>query len=316
MVLRNDTLRIWVNRRPKLDWQLKPGGKIVRKELHEQFGGRGQGGIGPSRESPNIFLFSDPLTGHQHGYFDGWDGEAYNYYGEGQVGDQRMTQGNRAVLECAESGRALRLFQGSRGEVTYLGEWELDPDEPYREDDGPGRDGAIRKVIVFKLRPLDGAMTPAKTPITEAKSTQVDLVPIEEQYTEHAFVDPSREPYEAERREAKLVRALRDYLVTLEGHEVSRLRIVPEGEAKPLFADLLDETANVLVEAKGSVTREAIRMSIGQLADYSRFRPDAARAILVPERPRPDLLDLATSAGTAVVWPEADSYVGSPSVPW
>lgn len=299
-----------------MEWDLAPGDKIVRKLLHERFGGRGQGGIGPSKETPNIFLFTDPATGHQHGYFDGWDGETYHYYGEGQSGDQRMAQGNKAVLEHADRGRALRLFQGSRGEVTYLGEFDLDPKEPYYTTDGPGRDGAIRKVIVFKLRPLDGAITPAKTPVTDADTTLVERVSIEEQHTEHAFVDPSREPFEAERREAKLVRALRDHLVNILGHDVSRLKIVPAGEAKPLFADLLDETADVLVEAKGSVSREAIRMAIGQLADYSRFRPDAARAILVPEKPRADLLELAETVGITVVWPANGSYEGDPRLPW
>jgi hypothetical protein len=41
-------------------WPLKPGDRIVRTELHERFGGRGQGGIGASRKSPNVFLFTDP----------------------------------------------------------------------------------------------------------------------------------------------------------------------------------------------------------------------------------------------------------------
>jgi hypothetical protein len=92
--------------------------------------------------------------------------------------------------------------------------------------------------------------------------------------------------------------------------------IVPVGEAKPLFADLYDETANVLVEGKGSVSREAIRMAIGQLADYSRFKSDAARVILVPERPREDLLALAGSQGIVVVWPADGTYEASALRPW
>ena len=45
-------------------------------------------------------------------------------------------------------------------------------------------------------------------------------------------------------------------------------------------------------------------MAIGQLADYSRFiDADAKKAILVPEKPRPDLLDLASSQGIDVIWP-------------
>ncbi len=87
-------------------------------------------------------------------------------------------------------------------------------------------------------------------------------------------------------------------------------------EAKPLSSDLFDETASVLVEATGTVSREAIRMAIGQLADYSRFRSDATRVILAPEEPRADLLELAASVAVAVVWPTPAGYEGSPSVPW
>jgi hypothetical protein len=294
-----------------VDWNLKPGDRIVRKDLQAAFGGRPQGGIGPSSKSPNVFLFTDPATGHQHGYFDGWNAEdgTYSYYGEGQVGDQRMVSGNASVLRHAEEGRSLRLLQGSRGEVEYLGEWELDATEPYYETEAPDREGQTRKVIVFKLRPVGDFKVPAQTSVSDAPETSVDVVPVEEQYTEAAFVDPSHEPYEAERREAKLVRGLRDHLV-MHGHEVGRLKIVPEGEAKPLFADLFDETIDTLVEAKGSVSREAIRMALGQLLDYGRFKPSATRVILVPERPRQDLLDLAESAAVKVMWPVAGGYGG------
>jgi hypothetical protein len=294
-----------------MDWTLEPGDRIVRKDLQAQFGGRPQGGIGPSSRSPNIMLFTDPTTGHQHGYFDGWNAEdgTYSYYGEGQVGDQRMISGNAAVLRHVEEGRSLRLFQGSRGEVEYLGEWAVDEKQPFYETEAPDREGQTRKVIVFKLRPVGDFKIPAQTSMSDADQTSVEVVPVEEQYTEAAFVDPSHEPYEAERREAKLVRALRDHLV-MHGHDVGRLKIIPEGEAKPLFADLFDKTYNALVEAKGSVSREAIRMALGQLLDYGRFQPSATRIILVPERPRQDLLDLADSASIRVMWPSRNGYDG------
>src|SRR3954449_3744884 len=95
-------------------WTLAPGETIERKLLHAQFGGRTQGGIGPSRSTPNVFLFSDPVAGEPHGYFDGWRNDGcFHYTGEGQRGDQRMVSGNRAILEHAAEGRALRLFEGA-----------------------------------------------------------------------------------------------------------------------------------------------------------------------------------------------------------
>jgi hypothetical protein len=63
-----------------------------------------------------------------------------------------------------------------------------------------------------------------------------------------------------------------------------------------------DKTTNTLVEAKGSVARAAIRMAIGQLADYARLiDPAPNRAILVPQMPRRDLLRLAATANVDVL---------------
>src|SRR5207249_5607041 len=107
------------------------------------------------------------------------------------------------------------------------------------------------------------------------------------------------EEYEAERREQHLVLAFDTYLRTL-GHEVSRLKIVPPGERRPIFCDVVDKTAKILVEAKGSVARDAVRGAIGQLMDYRRFADSDARlAVLLPERPRDDLRDLLKSVNVA-----------------
>src|SRR4051794_13490841 len=92
------------------DWTLEPGDSIERKALQAVYGGRTQGGIGPSRRSPNVLLFSDLVAGEPHGYFDGWmpDG-LFHYTGEGQFGDQRMASGNGAILNHRAEGRSLRL---------------------------------------------------------------------------------------------------------------------------------------------------------------------------------------------------------------
>jgi hypothetical protein len=75
------------------------------------------------------------------------------------------------------------------------------------------------------------------------------------------------------------------------------------GEGKPLLSDIYDATRRNLVEAKGTGTRQAVRMAIGQLADYERFTPpDTARAVLLPDRPRADLEELLSSEGIACVW--------------
>lgn len=298
------------------DWTLKPGDTVERVKLHADFGGRTQGGIGPSSKSPNVFVFTDPASGEQYGYIDSWreDG-AFHYTGEGQRGDQQMKSGNKSILEHDEDGRALRVFSGARGTVRYEGEFQLDHDEPWYTTDAPETDtDETRSVIVFRMRPKDTDPKPPKSKLDSVAATPgTEEVPVEEQWTEKAFVNPSREPYEAERREQKLVTAYKAYLER-EGHDVCRLKIVPPGEAKPLFSDLYDRTTGTLVEAKGTVERGAIRMAIGQLLDYRRFVDGGGPktlAVLVPSAPRPDLLRLLAAESIAAVWPEGKSFASS-----
>lgn len=291
-------------------WALQPGDGVGRKELQQRYGGRTQGGIGPSRSSPNVFLFSDPIAGEPHGYFDGWRADGcFHYTGEGQRGDQQMKSGNAAILHHAGEGRALRLFLGARGRVTYEGQFELAREQPFYTTDAPEtNDGPVRSVIVFRLEPLDTQPQPSSSKLDRVGLRGVEDVPVEEQWTEKMFVAPSHVPYEADRREQTLVLAFRDYLLQ-QRHEVARLKIVPAGEAKPLFSDLMDRTTNTLYEAKGSVERGAIRMAIGQLMDYRRFvEPRPRLAVLLPSRPRDDLRDLLTSVGVAIVWREGEGF--------
>ncbi|MFJ2864920.1 restriction endonuclease [Kitasatospora sp. NPDC087314] len=300
---------------PAIEWDLKPGDQIERKQLHSKFGGRTQGGIGPSAKSPNVMIFTEPVAGAKHGYYDDWIDGLFHYSGEGQYGDQRMLSGNASILNHKAEHRALRVFEGARGTVTYAGEFEVDDTQPWYEADAPEtNNGPLRKVIVFRLRPIDAKPQAPATKLgvfLKANAEPVKTVPLEQQLTEKAFVDPNREPYEAERREGKLLTAFADYLQTRK-HKVDRHQIRPEGETRPLFTDLYAESLNLLVEAKGSVTRESIRMAIGQLADYSRFLPVAtAKAILVPSEPREDLLNLATSQNCTVIWPHAKTYLST-----
>src|SRR5258708_3491527 len=82
-----------------VSWALAPGEAVERKVLQETYGGRTQGGIGPSKRTPNVFIFSDLASGERHGYIDFWmpDGR-FHYTGEGQLGDQRMASGNASIL--------------------------------------------------------------------------------------------------------------------------------------------------------------------------------------------------------------------------
>ena len=287
---------------------LTPGDQLTRREVHERYGGRQQGGISPSRNAPVVMFFTDPASGHQHGYYDGMDEDGlFDYVGEGQQGDQQFVQGNKAILRHREDGRTLEGFLARGASVTYLGEFEL-VDTYERDAHESGDLTTLRQVIVFRLRPLNELpVTLPAAPITPSVKPTVEQVSVEEQHTERAFVTPNREPYELERAEASLVLRYRLYLQG-QGHAVTRLRVVPPGEAAPLYSDLWDQTDAELIEAKASVARDQIRQAVGQLLDYGRFVHARARTVLVPSRPRDDLMAYLRSVGIGVVYPTGSSW--------
>jgi hypothetical protein len=64
------------------------------------------------RKVPCVMFFTDPVTGYRHGYYDGLDDDGlFNYVGEGQRGDQRLVQGNKAILDHLQDGRTLEGFR-------------------------------------------------------------------------------------------------------------------------------------------------------------------------------------------------------------
>jgi hypothetical protein len=289
-----------------MPFDLTPGDNIRRTELHQRFGGRRQGGISPSRAVPAVFLITAE-RGKDYGYiYDGWSAEDgfFHYTGEGQVGDQQMTQGNRTIQmhEDPKDPRALHLFLATGTELEYIGQFRY---HDHYQADAPELDhGPIRKVLVFRLEQITGNQDgPKRARLDRLGAERVKEVAVEQYLTESTLIEGNPEPHESERREQRLVRAFADGLER-DGHEVCRLQFRPDGEPAPLFCDLYDKTTGTIYEAKGTVTRNAVRMAIGQLADYARFVDPAPNvAILVPEEPRGDLLALAKSQGIAIVWP-------------
>jgi hypothetical protein len=213
-----------------------------------------------------------------------------------------MRAGNLAIARHRQDGRALRVFDGVRGEVKYLGEFEVDSTQPFYRSDTPGKDGLVREVIIFRLRPLDVTAPDSRSKLDELSPSWVSEVAVEVQNAESAFVNPPSEGWKITRREQRLVLAYKAFLVA-KGSDIVRYMMRPEGEAKPLFCDLYDKTPNNLIEAKGSAARESVRMAIGQLAEYSRFvDPKPHLAVLFPARPRKDLEALLLSQGMHAVW--------------
>ena len=135
-------------------------------------------------------------------------------------------------------------------------------------------------------------------------------VEIEAQHVEHFQFSVSGQVIEATRREQSLVLAYRQHLEN-QGHRVTRHRY-RHGSVPSLVCDLVDETENVLYEAKGDVRRSSIRMAIGQLLDYRRFElPSIKLAILLPRQPAQDLIELIHSIPASAAWRTKDGFASA-----
>lgn len=288
-----------------IDWNIAPGETLLRREIHDKYGGSRQGGIGPSRVSQNVLIFTDPAKGEAFGYnYDGWhDDGTFHYTGEGQVGDQSFRAGNKAIRDHLPNGRSLRVFESNGASTTYVGEFEL-ADPGYEVADAPDRNGEMRSVIVFRLEPVTRALTTVGVTAPTATPGVVDL-PIEANLAEKYAVSPHGESTERRRIEGALVNRYAAWLKA-HGHDAGRKQITPAGELRPLFNDLYNHTARELIEAKGSTSRDAVRMAIGQVLDYARHVDHDGLAVLLPSRPREDLLALILSCYIACIWETVD----------
>ena len=155
-------------------WRIPVGAITVRSKIHGEYGGSTQGGIEPSAKTPNVIIYTDPEVGALHGYnFDGWADateSAFDYTGEGQVGDQSIdSRGNSAILNHASARSTIRLFKTlDQGKVSggkrqeYIGAFRLDSAAPYRRETAKDRSDQPRKVLVFRLLRED--VLPQETP--------------------------------------------------------------------------------------------------------------------------------------------------------
>lgn len=289
------------------------GTKILRKDLHEQVGGSVQGGICPT-SSGHILLFSDPEHGEEFGYFDGWQGETYLYYGQGQDGDMEFTRNNKSLLNHKADGKRVQLFKGAKGEVVYEGQFELDELRPYDLVEDKDMHDEERVAIVFRLVPIkEHKTTLPETNIKLISQNKIEVADIERHITESTDVTYTAD-IQVERKESKLVTEYQDFLGKNNLPKLSRLIINIEGEASSLKTDGWIEENNTLLEAKSSASRNSIRAAIGQLLDY-KFQIEnqgievRGLAILLPQKPRESLLNLLTSLKINLIYKDGNKFI-------
>jgi 5-methylcytosine-specific restriction protein A len=122
-----------------------------RKDIHAPFGGQQQGGIiTPAKHALVIIITGE--EGAEHGYADRWrvDG-AFEYFGEGQVGDMSMRAGNKRIAQHSVDGKSLLLFTKTRAGLRFEDEFVY---ESHHIERAPDREKNLRDAIVFELRPI------------------------------------------------------------------------------------------------------------------------------------------------------------------
>lgn len=159
---------------------------------------------------------------------------------------------------------------------------------------------AVAKVRADGTPPIEGVSGDTPAPRTERK-------PIEAQHVLEYEVGPTESTF-ASRTESELVQRFAAWLEA-EGSSVSSHH--HRAGVAPLRTDLCDDTERRVWEAKGTTSRSAIRMAVGQLLDYRRFEDDEwSIGVLVPREPTRDLLAYIASVGAAVARPDGeDSFL-------
>lgn len=126
---------------------------LTYQQVEEQFGIQIAGfGRGINRTSSTVVLISSidkKKTGFV--YHDHWtaDGD-YMYSGEGKNGDQKLTLGNKAIVDAQRDGKCIHLFvKFSPQEYYYQGVFSL---VDYMYEDEKDELGNTRKEYKFRLR--------------------------------------------------------------------------------------------------------------------------------------------------------------------
>lgn len=111
------------------------------------------------------------------------------------------------------------------------------------------------------------------------------------------------------RTETQKIKAVKNEAVLLDAYRLwleKQARKLPTTKQGKLQCDGFEERRHNLIEAKSETSREHIRMAVGQLLDYGfQIQKEFGRvhmAILLPNKPRWDLVDWLVPLGIKVVW--------------
>lgn len=298
------------------EWSLEIGDTVRRRLLHQQYGGGQQNGISTSSRTSDIFVFTNPSRGSRYGYdlLEGLQPDgSFAYTGEGTSGHQEFTRGNKALLNAADEGRIIRVFNAAPPYATYVGAFTTgDPVCSFHEL--PGEDREARRAILFNLVPLDARpwlLAPNPGQLRMLKPQLGEWHPPDASDL-NVIVDATQLPpgdRVVSRVEFQLQADFGRWL-TDRGTPPSRLKLPVAGAI--IEPDMYVEAEGWVVEAKKSTGREYVRMAIGQVLDYTHnARGLDARVspmILLPGHAEADLAELSAGLGITLALRDGDSF--------
>ena len=211
-------------------------------------------------------------------------------------------------------------FRNANGVALKLANFAaLDPDYPGK---GMRQGGKLDATIWARYSANEDTVAAAAADILDSgaivypeaigiENSGVFEVDIEAQHVFDFTVSKSDQPHAAHRKEQRLVLDFAEHLSRL-GHTVKRHLYAIPGETGLLACDLVDQTENVLYEAKSDIRRRSLRMAIGQLMDYRRFEPETMRlAVLLPRGLTPDLHAFVLSIPVSIAWRSCSGWATS-----
>lgn len=291
-----------------------PGERFKRSDLHKTFGGSFRHGMTSANSKSDFLLFHDEESNHQFGY-DIWQGfqadGSFHYTGQGIKGDQKMTRANLALIKADEMRHPIHLIESKGGHCTYIGRVVLG-NPPFFEKQAPDIEKkGTRNVFVFNLLPLSRTIR-GKDEIPVSVSVvghdlpwyPPDFTPLikRQEKVEESVVNLIENQLQAE---------FGNYLIRQGHNPINHLFTLP-GSKGVLRPDFWIPSLKLVVEAKPSSAREFVRLAIGQALDYVNLAKlegvPMSPAILLPQSPTKDLVQLINSLGITLILKGSDGF--------
>jgi hypothetical protein len=286
----------------------RPGETFLRSEMHEKVGGSFRHGMTSCSAGSEFLLFHDKKKSVKFGYHI-WEGlqadGKFHYTGQGTLGNQTLTKSNLALIRAGELGHAIHLIESVDGTCTYIGEYLLDDPNFFIAEAPDELQESLRKVYVFRLAPKSHfenylpSDIPAQKMIGQSKPWNPP------NFSDLFSSQLSKAAANIVRDEFKLQNEFGLFLLE-QGHDVLSFDFKLPGANGTLRPDFWIQDLGLIVEAKPSISREHIRMAIGQVFDYvhlaAQLKLRMKPAVLLPSLPSRDLIDLLHELGIQLIY--------------